>query len=223
MNIKDIISTILKNETDARIISAVAAISGSLFEGNSVENVFPLVNPCEAVEEYSEADIAKCKSPILIRNYFKGGAVVAAFNLGAEKKPCYGSVRAIDAGLKNKGGYIYNEFFSEDFGYVNADEDIYFMLDSSEPVKYFVFLRKNEYKPLFLGRIDCLNGFLAIEDRNEDTVILKNGGRFAFVCDDDYSVYDAKGDEIDYDRIGLVCTGACEKDNLSLKFIKDDY
>ena len=77
MNIKDIISTILKNETDARIISAVAAISGSLFEGNSVENVFPLVNPCEAVEEYSEADIAKCKSPILIRNYFKGGAVVA--------------------------------------------------------------------------------------------------------------------------------------------------
>ena len=106
MNIKDIISTVLKNETDARIISAVAAISGSLFEGNSAENVFPLVNPCEAVEEYSETDIAKYNKPILIRNYFKGGAAVAAFNLGAEKKPCYGSVRAIDAGLKNKGGYI---------------------------------------------------------------------------------------------------------------------
>lgn len=223
MKIKDIINATLNGETDTRIISAITAISGNFFEGSIEENVFLLDNACETVEEYSETDLAKYNRPLLIRNYFKGGAVVAAFNVNAKKKPCYGSVRAIDAGLKNKGGYVYYEFFSEDFGYVNSDEDIYFALDSSEPVKYFVFLRKNECQPLFLGRIDRLNGFLAVDSRNEDTVFLKEGGRFAFVCDDDYSVFDAKGKEIDYDRIGLVCTGVCEKDNLSLKFIKDDY
>ena len=57
----------------------------------------------------------------------------------------------------------------------------------------------------------------------KDTVFLKEGGGFAFACDDDYAVFDAKGNELDYDRVGLICTGYCEPDNLSLRFVKDDY
>ena len=221
MNAKDIISNILTKESDTRILDAAKAISGTFAECDG--KIFSLTNECDTVGEYHESDISELKNPVLIKNYFKGGAVIAAFNLASEKKERYVGIRAIDAGLKNKGGYIYTEFFSGDFGYVNADEDIYFKLDCNEPVKYFVFLRKNEYKPLFLGRNDCLNGYLAINDRNEDTVFLKEGGDFAFACDDDYAVFDAKGNELDYDRVGLICTGYCEPDNLSLRFVKDDY
>ena len=220
MNAKDIISNILTKESDTRILDAAKAISGTFAECDG--KIFSLTNECDTVGEYHESDISEFKNPVLIKNYFKGGAVIAAFNLASEKKERYVGIRAIDAGLKNKGGYIYTEFFSGDFGYVNGDEEINIALDDNDRYMYFTFIEKNKKSPLFLGRIDKFNPRLAIVNQTEDTVELYEGGDFAFISDEDYAVFDECGNEVECERFGIFVSGTVAKENQVLKFVKSD-
>ena len=164
----------------------------------------------------------KSTKPFKIKNRFNGGGCVAAFNINDEFKSVSGSVRASDDELKAKASYLYYEYFTGDFGFVNGDEDIYFTLDTKDDIRYFTFIEKGQNKPIFIGRIDKFNSRLALIDQTADTVTLYEGGKFAFVCDEDYVILDEKGNEVEYDRIGIFCTGYCAPENKKLKFIKYD-
>jgi hypothetical protein len=57
---------------------------------------------------------------------------------------------------------------------------------------------------------------------DKDSVTLYEGGKFAFVCEDDYIVLDESGCEIECERYGILVTGECKKENKVLKFVKYD-
>lgn len=164
----------------------------------------------------------KNAKPFKIRNSFRGGACLAAFNISEGNVPVCGTVCASDAGLDSSRVYLYYEHFSGDFGYVNGDELIYVDLADNDSFAYYTFVEKTKNPILFLGRTDKLNGILAIKSQNKDTVELYEGGDFAFVCDEDYVVVDADGNEIECERYGLLVSGNCSRENKILKFIKYD-
>lgn len=164
----------------------------------------------------------KSNAPFKIKNVFDGGAVVAAFNISEGNSTVNGTVSATDAGLSADKTYLYYEYFTGDFGYVNGDEHIDVSLADNDTFRYYQFIEKTENKPLFLGRIDKFNSRLAVLSQTEDEVTLYEGGEFAFVSDVDYTVTDECGNEIETDRYGILVTGCCAKENRRLKFIKND-
>ena len=160
--------------------------------------------------------------PFKIKNRFDGGAAIAVFNVSAENTSVKGSVSCVDAGLDKKKTYMYYEYFSGDFGYVNGDEEINVVLDDNDKYMYFTFIEKSNKLPLFLGRIDKFNPRLAVVNQTGDTVELYEGGDFAFISDEDYAVFDERGNEIECERFGIFVSGTVAKENRILKFVKYD-
>ena len=99
----------------------------------------------------------------------------------------------MDAGLSADKTYLYYEYFTGDFGYVNGDEHIDVSLGDNDTFRYYQFIEKTQNKPLFLGRIDKFNSRLAVTSQSENEVVLYEGGEFAFVSDEDYTVVDESG------------------------------
>ena len=83
-------------------------------------------------------------------------------------------------------------------------------------------IEKTKNKPLFIGRIDKFNSRLAVEAQSDNEVVLMEGGEFAFVSDEDYTVIDESGNEIETERYGILVTGCCDRKNKRLKLIKND-
>ena len=164
----------------------------------------------------------KTLRPFKIKNRFNGGAVVAAFNISEGNSPVFGTVSCVDAGLSKKKTYLYYEYFTGEFGYVNGDECIDISLADNDTFRYYTFIEKTKNKPLFIGRTDKFNSRLAITEQTEDEVVLYEGGDFAFVSDDEYIVLDENGNEIETERYGILVAGTCGRENKRLKFIKDD-
>lgn len=164
----------------------------------------------------------KAKAPFKIRNRFDGGAVVAAFNISEANVTVNGTVSAVDAGLSADKTYLYYEYFTGDFGYVNGDERIDVSLGDNDTFRYYQFIEKTKNRPLFLGRIDKFNSRLAVTSQSENEVVLYEGGEFAFVSDEDYTVVDESGKEIETERYGILVTGCCDRNNRRLKLIKND-
>lgn len=164
----------------------------------------------------------KKSTPFKIKNKFDSGAVVAAFNISENNIAVSGTVSALDADLSADKTYLYYEYFTGDFGYVNGDERIDLTLDDNDTFRYYQFIEKTKNKPLFVGRIDKFNSRLAVVTQSDDEVVLYEGGEFAFVSDEDYTVVDELGAEIETERYGILVTGCCDKNNKRLKFIKND-
>ena len=164
----------------------------------------------------------KVNAPFKIKNTFSGGAVVAAFNISEGNLAVSGTVSAEDAGLSADNTYFYYEFFTGDFGYVNGDERIDVTLADNDTFRYYQFIKKTKNKPLFIGRIDKFNSRLAVEAQSDDEIVLMEGGGFAFVSDEDYTVLDELGKEIETERYGILVTGYCDRKNKRLKLIKND-
>ncbi len=160
--------------------------------------------------------------PFKIRNSFDGGAVVAAFNISESGAAVRGTVSAFDAGLSPKKTYLYYEYFTGEFGYVNGDECIDVTLGDNDTFRYYTFIEKTKNKPLFIGRTDKFNSRLAVISQSEDEVVLYEGGEFAFVTDEDYLVLDEDGREIETERYGILVSGCCKRENKRLKLIKYD-
>ena len=160
--------------------------------------------------------------PFKIKNKFKGGAAIAAFNISDCGNAVTGTVSAMEAGLSKNKTYLYYEYFTGEFGYVNSDECIDVIIENGDSFKYYTFIEKTKNKPLFIGRIDKLNSRLAVVSQREDEIALYEGGEFAFVSDEDYAVYDELGNEIDTERYGILVSGYCSKENKRLKFVKYD-
>ena len=155
-----------------------------------------------------------------IRNSFDGGAAVAVFNISESGNAVSGTLSAKNAGLDPEKIYVYYEYFSGDYGYVNGDEDIHITLGTNDDYKYFTFVEKTENKPLFIGRTDKLNSRAAVVSESDSTVELYEGGNFAFVCDEDIAVFDENGCEIECDRYGIALIGTCDRKNKVLRFEK---
>ncbi len=155
-----------------------------------------------------------------IRNSFTGGAAVAVFNISESGLAVSGAISAENAGLLPDKTYLFYEYFSGDFGYVNGDENIYLTLDTNNDFRYYTFIEKSENKPLFIGRIDKFNPRIAVISEKDGEVELYEGGDFAFIADEDYLVTDEFGNEIECDRYGLIVTGTCDRNNKILKFEK---
>ena len=160
--------------------------------------------------------------PFKIKNSFSGGAVVAAFNISKENISVSGTVCAADADLSPKKTYLYYEYFTGEFGYVNGDECIDVVLNDNDTFRYYTFIEKTKNKPLFIGRTDKFNSRLAIVDQTEDEITLYEGGDFAYVSDEEYIVLDERGNEIETERYGILISGTCKKENKRLKFVKYD-
>ncbi len=160
--------------------------------------------------------------PFKIKNSFNGGAAVAAFNITVNNNPVNGTVSAENAGLKADKTYLYYEYFSGDFGFVGGDEEIDVYLENDDKFAYYTFIETTKNKPLFLGRTDKLNGYLAIISQNDNSVTLYEGGDFAYISDEDYAVFEKDGTEIKLERYGLIVSGTCKKENKVLNFIRYD-
>lgn len=164
----------------------------------------------------------KINRPFKIKNKFDGGAAVAAFNISESGSIVYGTVSPFDAGLSKKKTYLYYEYFTGEFGYVNGDEYIDITLENNDTFRYYTFIEKTENKPLFIGRIDKFNPRLAVISQSADEVVMYEGGKFAFVSDEDYAVLDESGCEIETERYGILVSGCCAKENRRLRFVKYD-
>ena len=143
-----------------------------------------------------------------VRNSFAEGAVIAAFNIDGEGRAVQGTVSAVDAGLDAGKSYAYYEYFTGDFGYVNGDEAIDVTLSDNDEMRYFTFIEKSEKRPIFIGRIDKFNSRLAVVSQSDNEIRLYEGGKFAFLSDEDYDVYDEDGNEVECERYGLLVTGS---------------
>ena len=81
-------------------------------------------------------------------------------------------------------------------------------LADNDTFRYYQFVEKTKNKPLFIGRIDKFNSRLAVEAQSDDEVVLMEGGEFAFVSDEDYTVIDDKRENGHYpsDHLPIVCS-----------------
>ena len=122
----------------------------------------------------------------------------------------YGSFSPSELGLSKKKSYFYYEYFTEDFGYINGDEYIYYSLNNQEPCKYYTFVEKGKNGTIFLGRTDKLNHMMAIKTAGDDYVELIEGGEISLICDEDYILSDESGEEIECDRYGIILRGECD-------------
>ncbi len=164
----------------------------------------------------------KCRRPFKIRNVFSGGGAVAAFNISENNICVSGTVSAMDAGLDESRSYMYYEYFTGDFGYVNGDEYIHFSLEDNDKFNYYTFIEKSKNDILFIGRTDKFNPRQAVVRESRGEVELYEGGEFAFIADEDYIVCDENGNEVECERFGILVKGTVPRENKVLKFIKYD-
>ncbi len=169
------------------------------------------------------SDPTKTDKPFKIRNSFPGGASVAVFNISENDTAVSGTISAENAGLAPDKTYLYYEYYSGDFRYVGGSELVYVSLNDNDCYSYYTFIESTKNKPLFLGRVDKFNGYLAITSKTADSVTLYEGGDFAYISDEDYAVFEEDGQEIALERYGLIVKGTCKRENKVLKFIKKDF
>ena len=184
--------------------------------------ILSLSDNCAPTDDSEIINTSKLKKLFKIRNTFDSGATVAAFNLYEKNESIRGTVSALDAGLKDKKSYMYYEYFTGEFGYVNADECIDVELRDNNTFRYYTFIKKSHKDYLFLGRIDKLNSRVAVVSENESGVELYEGGKIAFVSEEDYAVFDEEGNEIECERYGILMSGCCDRKNKILRFVKYD-
>ena len=200
-------------------------LTQKVLEYTSLSNGQPLSlsSKPSLTDECADEGFFDLPKTLKIKNRFSDGASVAIYNVSENNPYLRTTVSAFEAGMKKKASYMYYEYFTGEFGYVNGDEyiDVAFGMDDS--VRYYTFIEKTNKQPLLLGRIDKLNLRAAVVSENSDTVTMIEGGEFAFVSDEDYAVFNELGDEIICERYGILTRGCSDIKDKVLKFIKYDF
>ena len=184
----------------------------SITKNNDVFRSLVKLNSAEELRFQKSATLLPSAIEGVIGAYNFDGSVLSAamVMLSDSNTTKYASFSPNEFGLSKKKSYFYYEYFTEDFGYVNGDECIYYSLNDREPCKYYTFVEKGKNGTIFLGRTDKLNHAMAIKTAGDDFVELVEGGEISLVCDEDYILFDDKGEEIECDRYGIILRGVCD-------------
>lgn len=153
---------------------------------------------------YSDGRILRCEDPAIptldclvsdpetngrifkVKNHYKNGGVIAAFNLDKAAKPVSGTISIADLGCDCCEAAVY-EHFSGDVVILKAGEVLDVTLKDHDDFRLYTIVPV-ENNIAVLGLIDKFNSPLAVEPEFNGVYSLYEGGKFAFVVTDERDV-----------------------------------
>lgn len=126
-------------------------------------------------------DPTKSGSPLKIFNRIRSAGLIAAFHVDTTLESVSGTVSATDAGLP-VGEYAYYEYFTGQSGVLGANEVLRFDLENRDVFRLFTFVPYSKNQVTCFGRSDKYIGIGAIDEINDSTVTLREGGRVGFIA-----------------------------------------
>ena len=162
---------------------------------------------------YSDPEINK--HPFMLQNTADGRIYVAAFNLDKDNNIVKDTLSVDDTNHTEQNSFVLYEYFNKTAKIINTNEKTDIELTDRDDFRLYSIIPKRNIT--FIGLIDKMIPSRTIESETESSVILKEGGKLAFVSENDINAVFSNGMQVPFEKSGILYTVNVEGGEITVK------